>query len=51
MIAENVGTALPYVVAPATALTYLITDARAEDEKLAAYAELGVTVVQGRSGS
>jgi DeoR/GlpR family transcriptional regulator of sugar metabolism len=46
VIAENLGTALPYVLAPAKSLTYLITDAAADDAKLTPYRELGVTVVQ-----
>ena len=46
VIAENLGTALPYGLAPAKALTYLITDASADDAKRTPYRELGVTVVQ-----
>jgi DeoR/GlpR family transcriptional regulator of sugar metabolism len=45
VIAENLGTALPYVVAPVKALTYLITDARGGDERLAPYEHLGVSVL------
>jgi DeoR/GlpR family transcriptional regulator of sugar metabolism len=45
VIAENLGTALPYVVAPVKAITYLITDARGGDERLAPYGPLGVSVI------
>ncbi len=48
VIAENLGTALPYVIAPTSALTYLITDSTADSSALAAYCELGVTVVQAK---
>ena len=46
VVADKLGTALPYVVAPASALTYLITDAGADDARLAAYRQAGVTVMQ-----
>jgi DeoR/GlpR family transcriptional regulator of sugar metabolism len=49
VIAENLGTALPYVVAPVKALTYLITDARGGDERLAQYGRLGVSVISAQS--
>src|ERR1700693_713371 len=45
VIAENLGTALPYVVAPVKTLTHLITDAHRGDERLAPYAQLGVSVI------
>jgi DeoR/GlpR family transcriptional regulator of sugar metabolism len=45
VIAENLGTALPFVVAPVEALTYLITDARDGDERLAPYGRLGLSVI------
>ncbi|HLK64400.1 MAG TPA: DeoR/GlpR family DNA-binding transcription regulator [Bryobacteraceae bacterium] len=46
VLADKLGTALPYVVAPARALTYLITDASASDASLVCYREAGVTVIQ-----
>jgi DeoR/GlpR family transcriptional regulator of sugar metabolism len=49
VIAENLGTALPYVVAPVKALTYLITDVRGGDERLAPYGRLGVSVISAHS--
>jgi DeoR/GlpR family transcriptional regulator of sugar metabolism len=49
VIADNLGTALPYVVAPVKALTYLITDAPDGDERLVPYGRLGVSVISADS--
>jgi DeoR/GlpR family transcriptional regulator of sugar metabolism len=49
VIAEHLGTALQYVVAPTKALTYLITDETAEDAGLEAYRALGVTVIKAKT--
>jgi DeoR/GlpR family transcriptional regulator of sugar metabolism len=49
VIAEKLGTALPYVVAPAKALTYLVTDAASNDPRLAPFRHMGVTVVEART--
>ena len=46
VVAEKLGTAHPYVVGPAQALSYLITDAEAPEEKLTPYREMGVTVLK-----
>jgi DeoR/GlpR family transcriptional regulator of sugar metabolism len=45
--AEKIGTAEPYLVAPAGALTHLITDRVVPDHLLAPYRSLGLTVLQG----
>jgi DeoR/GlpR family transcriptional regulator of sugar metabolism len=44
---EKLGTALRYVVAPAGALTYLITENGAPEDELAAYRKLGISVILG----
>lgn len=44
--AEKLGTAEPYVVAPLSALTHIVTDHSAEDSILAPYRERGITVIQ-----
>lgn len=45
--AEKLGTATPYLVGPASDLTYLVTESGVPDEMLAPYRALGITVVQG----
>lgn len=45
--AEKLGTALPYVVGPANALTYLVTDRCAIESDLDAYRALGISVQVG----
>ena len=42
---EKLGTASPFVVAPAAALTHLVTDARASEELVRSYAEVGIEVI------
>jgi DeoR/GlpR family transcriptional regulator of sugar metabolism len=49
VVADKLGTALPYVIAPAQALTYLITNAGADDARLASYREAGVMVLHAKS--
>jgi DeoR/GlpR family transcriptional regulator of sugar metabolism len=46
--ADKLGTAYPYLVGPANVLTYLVTDSAAGEEKLAAYREMGTTVIRAR---
>jgi DeoR/GlpR family transcriptional regulator of sugar metabolism len=43
--ATKLGTAAPYVIAPLSSLTYLITDSSIEQRALAPYQDRGVTVV------
>jgi DeoR/GlpR family transcriptional regulator of sugar metabolism len=45
VVADKLGTAHPYIVGPARALTYLITNAPASEEKLMPYHAIGLTVV------
>ncbi len=45
--AEKLGTASTYVVAPITALTYLVTEKSIPEETLDAYRASGVTVLKG----
>jgi len=44
---EKLGTAAPYVVAPLTALTRLVTEASVPDEVLAPYRAQGIIVLRG----
>ncbi len=44
--AEKLGTAAPYIVAPLTEITHLVTDTSVPDETLAPYRDLGITVIQ-----
>ena len=48
VIADKLGTTSPYIVAPASALTYLVTDGAAAPSALAPYRALGVTVIVGK---
>lgn len=43
---DKLGTALPFVVAPLSELTTLVTDAAADDELLAPYRALGIEVLR-----
>jgi DeoR/GlpR family transcriptional regulator of sugar metabolism len=43
--AEKLGSAAPYVVAPLSELTHLVTDESVPEEQLAQYRELGIEVV------
>ena len=45
-LVEKLGTAAPYVVAPLTELTQLVTEATVSDEALAPYRAAGVTVLR-----
>ncbi len=49
VVADKLGTALPYVIAPAQSLTYLITNADADDVRIASYRDTGVTVLHAKS--
>jgi DeoR/GlpR family transcriptional regulator of sugar metabolism len=42
---EKIGTAAPYLVGPITEITYLITEKSVPAEVLAAYSNLGITVI------
>lgn len=44
--AEKLGTAAPYIVAPLSELTHLVTELSVPDETLAPYRDLGITIVQ-----
>jgi DeoR/GlpR family transcriptional regulator of sugar metabolism len=44
--AEKLGTAAPYVVAPITDLTHIVTEATISNDMLAPYAQAGITVVR-----
>jgi DeoR/GlpR family transcriptional regulator of sugar metabolism len=46
--ASKLVTTSPYIVAPASSLTYLITDPAADPRALASYRALGVTVIVGK---
>jgi DeoR/GlpR family transcriptional regulator of sugar metabolism len=43
---DKLGTAMPVVVAPLSAVTHLVTDAAAEDRALAPYRALGIEVLR-----
>lgn len=45
--AAKLGTAAPFVVAPISELTHLITDSDAPEETLRGFRERGITVIQG----
>ena len=45
--AAKLGTVAPFVVAPASALTHLVTERDVSEETLAPYRALGLTIVQG----
>ena len=47
-IASRLGTTSPYIVAPASSLTYLVTDGAADPSALDSYRALGVTVIVGK---
>jgi len=47
VIADKLGTTSHYIVAPASSLTYLVTDSAADESALAPYRALGVTVMVG----
>lgn len=49
VIADKLGTTSPYIVAPASSLTYLVTDGAADPSLLAPYRALGVAVIVGKS--
>jgi DeoR/GlpR family transcriptional regulator of sugar metabolism len=44
--AEKLGTAAPYIVGPLGDLTHLVTERSVEEESLAAYRALGITVIR-----
>jgi DeoR/GlpR family transcriptional regulator of sugar metabolism len=46
VVADKLGTAHSFVVGPAKALTYLVTDAAAPEEKLDPYRALGITILK-----
>jgi DeoR/GlpR family transcriptional regulator of sugar metabolism len=48
VIASKLGTTSPYIVAPASSLTYLVTDCAADPSALDSYRVLGVTVIVGK---
>lgn len=48
---EKLGTASPFVSAPARALTHLATEPDVPDEMLEPYRQLGINVLQHREGS
>jgi len=43
---DKLGTAMPFVVAPMTAVTHLVTDAGTDDRALAPYRALGIEVIE-----
>lgn len=47
VVADKLGTAMPYVVAPARELTHLVTERFVPDSMTARFAELGITVIRG----
>lgn len=47
VVADKLGTAMPYVVAPARELTHLVTERFVPDSVTARYAEMGITVIRG----
>jgi DeoR/GlpR family transcriptional regulator of sugar metabolism len=42
---DKLGTAMPVVVAPVTAVTHLVTDAGANDPNLVPYRALGIEIL------
>lgn len=46
VVADKLGTAMPYVVAPARELTHLVTEHFVPDVVAAAYEKLGITVIR-----
>jgi DeoR/GlpR family transcriptional regulator of sugar metabolism len=46
-LGEKLGTVAPFVVAPASAVTHLVTEAAVTNETLIPYRDLGMTVLQG----
>jgi DeoR/GlpR family transcriptional regulator of sugar metabolism len=46
-LGEKLGTAAPFVVAPASTVTHLVTEAAVTNETLLPYRDLGMTVLQG----
>lgn len=47
VVAEKLGTAMPYVVGPARELTHLVTERFAPDAVVAPFERLGITVIRG----
>ena len=45
--ANKLGTVAPFVVAPTSALTHLVTETGVSEETLASYRALGLTIIQG----
>jgi DeoR/GlpR family transcriptional regulator of sugar metabolism len=43
---EKLGTAAPFGIGPATALTHIATERRVPDELLAPFVELGIEIVR-----
>jgi DeoR/GlpR family transcriptional regulator of sugar metabolism len=46
VVADKLGTAMPYVVAPARELTHLVTERFVPDAVVAGYENLGITVIR-----
>lgn len=46
-VADKLGTALPYVVAPAGELTHLVVESFVPEEAVTPYAKLGISVLRG----
>jgi len=46
LTAEKIGTSSAYIVAPANSLTYLITENKVCEERLAPYRALGISIIQ-----
>lgn len=46
-LGDKLGTAAPFVVAPASAVTHLVTEAEVANEALIPYRDLGMTILQG----
>jgi DeoR/GlpR family transcriptional regulator of sugar metabolism len=46
VVADKLGTTMPYVVAPARELTHLVTERFVPDAVTAAYENLGITVIR-----
>jgi DeoR/GlpR family transcriptional regulator of sugar metabolism len=47
VVADKLGTALPYVVGPASELTHLVVERFVPDEVIAPYTNLGISVLRG----
>jgi DeoR/GlpR family transcriptional regulator of sugar metabolism len=47
VVADKLGTALPYVVAPVSELTHLVVEHFVPDEVIAPYIKLGISVLRG----